>query len=795
MQDRKSALKSHFKSILSDISNMRFYLLIGMEFLFFLLLVLKALSSNPYSLSIPLTDFQIGSHSNISLSQNCLTITDGGKLGDSFTLTTERHSLNSGCYEVTVHYASDVDGAQKLSSSAGTLTISSSHGAKASSFILDDAHETATGRLWVPIGSKTDDLVAQLRFHGTGALKLYSIEFREALIYRMTRLMGFFLLFALIDLFIYVFFVSKLPKKNWTPHIVLISLVAISSIVFVSDLMIGGHDYIFHAMRITGVAQALHDGQFPVRMMTELCNGYSYPASIYYGDLFLYLPAILYNCMVPMHACYKIYAICVNAATCLIAYFSFKKITGSRDLGLIGAALYTLSVYRIVDLYLRAAVGEYTAMAFLPLAILGMYLIYTEKRLGWRQWLPLSLGMAGVIMSHILTAEMTAFFLGAACLFNIRKTLHPARLLAFLKAAVVCALLCAWFLVPFLEYYLTQETKISGRFSLIQDSGLYPFQIFSMFFDGIGSNVWGGVKDEMPLSIGSSLTIGIICVLYCLLKESEWEIHAEVRSCVRRELFILALMAIAFTMWCFPWTQIQLASGIAARLISPLGWSWRFLVPATALLIPAILLSLAEMQRYQRSAYLLSVFSICAAVAISFGFFCYRYTSDKSLSTGTTLTNRDLANIMGAEYLLKGSDVNTFQTARPEVVSGTVGIHYEKNAGVSYLYVANNTSAEGIIEIPVFAYRHYQAVGMEDGQRFPILTGSGNKIMLKIPGNYQGGIEVRFVPPVYWRISELLSAATLAILLLCTHCGSRCPQKRRKNFPSTPYPRSDKSQI
>ena len=123
------------------------------------------------------------------------------------------------------------------------------------------------------------------------------------------------------------------------------------------------------------------------------------------------LPALLYNLWLPLRTCYQVYLFAVTLATCLIAYFSFAKITASRRLGLLGALLYTLSAYRLTCVYTRAAVGEFTAMAFFPLVLLGLYGIYTSDRPRFGDWLPMALGMAAMVQSHLLSCELTALLL------------------------------------------------------------------------------------------------------------------------------------------------------------------------------------------------------------------------------------------------------------------------------------------------------------------------------------------------------------------------------------------------
>ena len=91
-----------------------------------------------------------------------------------------------------------------------------------------------------------------------------------------------------------------------------------------------GHDIDYHLQRISAMAAELSYGQFPVRMTTDTLNGYGYANSLCYCELFLTLPALLYNAWLPLRTCYQIYIFIVTLATAIIAYYSFGKITASR---------------------------------------------------------------------------------------------------------------------------------------------------------------------------------------------------------------------------------------------------------------------------------------------------------------------------------------------------------------------------------------------------------------------------------------------------------------------------------
>ena len=101
----------------------------------------------------------------------------------------------------------------------------------------------------------------------------------------------------------------------------------------------------------------------------------------------------------------------VTLATCLIAYFSFAKITASRRLGLLGALLYTLSAYRLTCVYTRAAVGRVHGHGVFPARAAGSVRHLHQRQARFGDWLPMALGMAAMVQSHLLSCELTALLL------------------------------------------------------------------------------------------------------------------------------------------------------------------------------------------------------------------------------------------------------------------------------------------------------------------------------------------------------------------------------------------------
>lgn len=179
----------------------------------------------------------------------------------------------------------------------------------------------------------------------------------------MERVVTLVFLFLFADT---VWFLQKkgiwdaLSQQQKNTVFLLLGIWMLASIPLFVNYMVTGDDFVFHAMRIEGIAEGLKAGQFPVRIQPGWLSGYGYPVSIMYGDILLYLPALLRIVGFTLQASYKCYVFVINGITVLNAYYCAAKITGERKYGILGSFLYTLSAYHILNVYFRCSVGEYT---------------------------------------------------------------------------------------------------------------------------------------------------------------------------------------------------------------------------------------------------------------------------------------------------------------------------------------------------------------------------------------------------------------------------------------------------
>ena len=689
----------------------------------------------------------------------------------AMTFSTTGSAVRSGAYEVTVQYFScqtpDAPTFNALHS-AGSLSFASAGNPSAihaDAVILDDCHRTVTTRLWVGYGAKMRDLTATLTY-GEGQLYLYGITLTEQPIYRAARLVGFVLLAALLDLALLLLFArgdesAPARRRRYAVPLVLAGIALLASLPLFSNYLYFGHDLDYHLQRITAMAAELSYGQFPVRLTTDSLNGYGYANPLCYCELFLTLPALLYNAWLPLRTCYQVYIFAVTLATAAIAYYSFGTITASRKLGLLGAGLYTLSCYRMVCIYVRAAVGEYTAIAFLPLILAGLYNIYTTEKPRFAQWAPMAFGMAALVQCHLLSCELIALLLVVFCLLRLRETLRPARLLAWLKAALLALALSAWYFFPFListrEINLMVNGPLIGK---IQGQGTYLVQLFSPFGCGYGGTA-DGTSNDMTLTLGLPLAAGFMLVIYCLLRRERWQQQETLRR--MQTAFGFAMLTLVLSLRVFPWDGVQNWLGRAAgKMAGMFQYPWRFLSLATVLLCLAVLLAVQLLQEKNVRLAKGAAAALAACALLTVGVVQTQITTGMSEQAYNVFLNRQPNATTGVgEYLIDGTSGYETIWAQPKPGSEELQLlSYEKRGGKAYLTVENDGDAADI-SVPIFNYGHYYAVDEATGDAYALGTGENARIALNIPAGYTGTIVIAYHAPVYWRAFELVSLLTL----------------------------------
>lgn len=656
--------------------------------------------------------------------------------------------LPSGTYTVSVTYSGTADNYCKPVSNRGG---NSGGGLKADVIKLEAGAAVKSFR--IEATDDIEDFEIQIIYGGTGSLEIKDIAICENRMRGMRRVVYLFLCFLALDI---ILLAGSRVKEQRRVVITLFVIACAASLPEMIADFYYGHDIWFHLLRIEGIARELRLGNFPVRIHSLCLGGYGYPVSVYYGDIFLYLPALLRLTGFSVINAYKIYIFAINAATTAVSYICFQKIFRERTVALLGAFAYVTSAYRLADIYVRAAVGEYTAMLAFPILTLALYRIYEaddcdDWKLYRKNSLLLAIGMSVLIASHILSTEMVVFVMACICVALYKKTLRKNTLRVYGLAVLETILLNAYFLIPFLDYWKNVDVNITDTMqktaAKIQAYGAYIGQYFA-FFENVRGAGTEALAGRMQMTPGLALMAALLTAAGLFVagyKNRRWS-------------FYMAFSVL--TLWLasnvFPWDYLASRVGFF-NLLAQVQFPWRYIGIAAiflTLLLCELLVWLKESGKGEYQKWCAAVL-MCGALMTSYVTGnIYDGVGDSNYMNTYDTAAVDTWGIGGEEYLRTGT--KKYELSGNIIWENLKTIELHRQEGTEIEFYCESDGKKAYIEVPRLNYKGYH-VRDDAGNEYEIADGENHVIGFTLPENFAGNITVTFEEPVLWRLAELVS--------------------------------------
>lgn len=533
-----------------------------------------------------------------------------------------------------------------------------------------------------------------------------------------------------------------------------------------------GHDLFFHLYRIEGIADGLKAGQFPVRMQYSQLSGYGYPVSIMYGDIFLYPIAILHLLGMSISRAYQLFVLTINALTLILTYYICKRVFRSELIGVVAAALWTMAPYRLMDVYLRVAVGEYMALFFAPMLFYGLYLIFTDRQGRYRSILWTAAGCCGIVMSHALSVMMFAIPGVLFVVYGLVKN-HSLTVIKRLLLAAVCFLACsAWFIVPFLDYYRNVEMSVRMGSSAQKQANMWasaiqPSQILTLFQQLRGGNSDElSVAWEMPFAVGWALLAGG-CIWFLSVLVGKFKSAKEKRD--RNLSVMIAVVAIIVTVMAtklFIWYETGFAlTDRIVGVLATLQFPWRFVGVSSVLLVALTCFGLAIVRGTDglRAFAAPLAIALIACSALECGSEVTTFLSYSRSMNSFSYAKYYPYGIAGGEYLLVGTDSNQLisdsQSDKYPSCDGCEISNFHKDGGS--LEFDLKSQAGGEVSLPLLMYPYYTVSATDPAAEFDLRAGENNIMALHVNKDTDTHVHIYFKEPLSWRASEVVSAVAL----------------------------------
>lgn len=688
--------------------------------------------------------------------------------------TTRWFDLEPGSYRVSITYVTN--GGDGSASFVDEIMPAAEY----DPVTLSSSRTRTVFSLWMPYECEN----AQLKFSANGGVMFVTgAEITPTHSWAYVRFLTLAAFFLLAD-WILLMALRRLPfpirsVRMRYSALVIAGIVLLACLPLGFDYLVYGHDMSIHLTRIEGLKAGLLSGQFPVRMDPEIANGKGYPFSLMYSDLLLYPAAILRIIGFSLQQVYQLYVLAVTLATALVTRYCLKKIFASEGIALTGTALYVLSAYRLTNVFIRAAVGEYSAMIFLPVVVYGFWRIYTQPKQGSRlAWLPLAVGFSGLLQTHLLTTEMAVILAVIFCLVTAKRTFRKPVLPALLRAAGAALVWNLWFLVPMLQYMVSEACRISGKYdaSTLRDSAAFLGQIFLMFGQGGGysESLTMGLSAEMPLTVGTVLGFGVLLFVLCLADPA---LRRAEPGATRLGGWTLGFGALAIWMasTLFPWYTIYLNVEWLSKLLGKLQFAWRFLGLATILLAVCACCALAVLRRGRTSWLRPAAVLLVLLTVIPAGFLTYEVSRNSEVVNYQSLAAIDnlAEQVGGGEYMPYGmadGSLNAWEVTEPTFDDALTVSDYTFGTLEASFACTNISDQEATAVLPLFSYPGYRLTA-GDGAT---LGEQDGLIAVTLPAGYSGTVQVKFVGFWFWRLADLISlAGIVGTAVFCRRRGRR----------------------
>ncbi len=526
-----------------------------------------------------------------------------------------------------------------------------------------------------------------------------------------------------------------------------------------------GVDMDFHVLRIGELGKELGRiksfSDFPVYIYRDVYYHYGYPIPIFYCALFLYPFALLVLLGMKALMAYKIMVLTLLWATFFICKACVCYWSKDKEFAFRAAFIYAAQPYFLMDLFVKASIGEAFAFLFVPVVTLG-YLLVSRRGDQRRNFINgiiiLALGVNGVICSHVISTIMVVGVLVIVFVIDLIKKNGGVKLvLGSALAAVLCFGLSLWYILPMLE----QLAKYKYHAQLGATLSHAPENIFALLFPMHVSVALSAITGRsIPLSeVGGAPVIMILLVIFLHVKGWWKELTKKENVFLLIYLTLVILMSIGFV-----WIPFE-------KIFGFMQFTWRIYFIA-ALAGTAFIIQIIQWKK--TSAIYTAAASITIVVGIyilftCFGYFFVRDTLPRIIGKETTAREyqEETTDIL---YIPQSIDPNSLSTRQRIVTCDSKDVVFsydinEDNGDVLINIMENESTSDAMFRIPFVVYQGYVALNVNNDTEYDVFPDDEGMASVIVPKDEVGSIRVRYVGTWIQRLSYYVSLAIIIMML------------------------------
>ncbi len=256
------------------------------------------------------------------------------------------------------------------------------------------------------------------------------------------------------------------------------------------------HLFSFHdntqGARMQEFALNLKNGIIPPRLAPNFSFQHGFPVFNFYAPFTYWVGGVLQLVGLTSALSLKI-VLFLGLLVSFIGFFLFASLFFGFWGGLLGASVYSSSLWMAVEIFVRGNVGEIWFMALFPLALYLLKKSDIEKKSSF-------FFISTIVLSFLFTVHNVLSLVSVVCVILFALVLQNKKK-AFLSIGLGL-LLASYFLVPaLLESKLTYANEIASR-TKYSDHFLCMWQLWRAENWSFGGSGTGCLNDDMSFQIG-----------------------------------------------------------------------------------------------------------------------------------------------------------------------------------------------------------------------------------------------------------------------------------------------------
>lgn len=555
--------------------------------------------------------------------------------------------------------------------------------------------------------------------------------------------------------------IKQLKENKWIHYIVIIIIGIILSIPLTKIQIRDTHDGDLHMLRLIGTLDTLKIGQIPPLINQNYCNGVGYSMNLFYPPIVTYFPLLIKLFTPSYMIALKIFGgICIVLSGITMYKFTYQ-VTKNRVIALLSAIFYLIAPYKLSNVYKRFAIGEFTALVFIPIVFLGLYNLFKQDR---KKHYYIAIGAIGLMLSHTVTTLYTAMFCIIYVLFNIKKLKEKDIIKKCIINIIFIILVSMLFWLPLLEATSNAEYAIMDN-NIMRTNSEYAHDNVISFYQLFKDK---GEENGTTFLLGIPTIIAIL-LTFLVIKKVDMKYKEFYLICI-----MLSLISIFMISRFFPWI-------IMPNLICKLQYPWRMLgffiffisfVCGVNLYNTIKIITKRDILRIIVVIIFVSL-SIYSSISIISQFFTKDDSLDKKYEN-YILNNRKISHMqINRDYMPTRAIVlqRTYVLERKDetyILNGSANIINEKKENLTDLIEIKDIQKDTLLEFPYYYYVGYKITLETQEATYNIkpCESENGYLSCNIDKNIdKANIKVEYVGTIITNISYTVSAISLVAFI------------------------------